>query len=287
MTNQWSLPKKSFLQKARPYDIIELYNADKDYYSFMAELAPDTLFTIGRLPITNTILNTLLIDGALIGGAIYLNKNIKKIPGMFQNAIELIFDTFYSFIESIASKKNTPKIFPWVVTFFLVILLSNWSGLLPGIGSIGFWEDDHGKQKLIPLIRNFTSDANATFALALISLVATHTLAIRATGIKEYLSRFFSFNPILLFVGLLELVSELTKVVSLSFRLFGNIYAGEVVLHTVSSLFAFLVPIPFMTLEIIVGLVQALVFSILTMVFMSILMTPHHEEAHAKEGVSH
>ena len=86
----------------------------------------------------------------------------------------------------------------------------------------------------------------------------------------------------MLFVGILEIVSEITKIISLSFRLYGNIFAGEVVLVTVSSLFAFLVPIPFMLLEIIVGLVQALVFSILTMVFMSILMTPHHTEAHVK-----
>ena len=254
----------------------------------MAELAPDVLITVGRLPITNTILNTLLIDAALIGGAIYLSKNIKKIPGMFQNIIEMLVETYYNFIESIAGAKNTPKIFPWVMTFFIFILLANWSGLLPGVGSIGFWHEDHGEHHLIPLMRNLTSDANATFALAIISLVATHVMAVRATGWKDYLGRFFTLKmfPILLLVGLLEIISEFTKIVSLSFRLFGNIYAGEVVLHTVSSLFAFLAPIPFMTLEIIVGLVQALVFSILTMVFMSILMTPHHDEAHAEE-VSH
>ena len=214
-------------------------------------------------------------------------------------------------------------------TFFIFILLSNWSGLLPGAESIGFTpkheekvettqdkstagttqshdeetttalteekatKDDateaHGKEEkahLVSLNRNLTSDLNATLALALISLIATHTLSIRTLGIKEYLGRFFSLNPILLFVGILEIISEFTKIISLSFRLFGNIFAGEVVLATISSLFAFVFPLPFMFLEIIVGLVQALVFSMLTMVFMSVLMTSHHEENHAKE-VSH
>jgi F-type H+-transporting ATPase subunit a len=248
----------------------------------MAELAPDVLITVGRLPITNTLINTLIVDAALIGGVVYLNTHIKKIPGMFQNIIEFLIDTYYQFVESIAGSKNTPKIFPWVMTFFIFILLANWSGLIPGIGTFGIIHEDHGETHITPLIRNLTSDANATFALAIISIVATHVLAVRSTGWKEYLGRYFSLGMfgILLFVGLLEIVSEFTKIVSLSFRLFGNIYAGEVVLHTVSSLFAFLVPIPFLMLEVIVGLVQALVFSILTMVFMSILMTPHHAEEH-------
>lgn len=245
----------------------------------MAAFAPEVIFHIGSFPVTNTIINTFMIDGVLIATAYFAAKNIKKIPGKFQNLLELIIDTFYSFTEQIAGK-NVIKIFPWMMTFFLVILLSNWSGLLPGFGSIGFYDDHH---HLIPLFRNGTSDANMTFALATVSLVATHVLAIQATGIKGYLTKFFSLNPILLFVGILEIISEITKLVSLSFRLFGNIFAGEVVLHKVSDIFAFIFPIPFMALEIIVGLVQALVFSILTMVFMSILMTPHHAEEHAKE----
>jgi len=113
--------------------------------------------------------------------------------------------------------------------------------------------------------------------LALVSVAATHVLSIRTIGIKDYLSRYFSFNPINLFIGVLEIISEITKVVSLSFRLFGNIYAGEVVLITVSSIFAFAFPLPFLMLEVIVGIVQALVFSMLTMAFMAILTTSHNK----------
>lgn len=322
----------------------------------MAAFAPEVLFSIGSFPVTNTVLNTILVDAVLLGGAFYLRDKIKKIPGMFQNTVELLIDGFYNLTESVAGAKNTPKIFPWFMTFFLFILVANWSGLLPGVGSIGLKpahhaetsttheettqtqespstnehtdsettsdtshetsstadehvtqpSDDHAvtepdtttheqtaseatpaeetneEEHLIPIMRNATSELNVTLALAIISLAVTHILSIRTVGFGDYISRFISLNPILLFVGILELVSEFTKIVSLSFRLFGNIFAGEVVLHTISSLFAFGFPVPFMLLEVIVGLVQALVFAMLTMVFMSVLMTPHHAEEEGK-----
>lgn len=244
----------------------------------MAAFAPEVIFSIGSFPVTNTVLNTILVDAGLLGSAYYLKNNLKKVPRFFQNLIEVVMQSFYDITETI-SGKNAAKIFPYFMTFFLFILIANWSGLIPGVGSIGFLgHEDHGKTEIIPFLRAATSDANTTFGLAIFSLVATHILAIQSVGIGAYLGRYFSLNPIMLFVGMLEIVSEITKVISLSFRLFGNIYAGEVVLHTVSNLFAFLAPVPFMLLEIIVGLVQALVFSMLTMVFMSVLMTPHNAE---------
>jgi F-type H+-transporting ATPase subunit a len=252
----------------------------------MTEFAPNILFQIGSFPITNTVLNTLFVDSLLVGTSVYVGTHIKKIPGKLQNLLELIISTFYDLTESVAGK-NVTKIFPWFMSFFFFILIANWTGLLPGAESIGMKEVVDGKTDIISLFRNATSDLNVTLGLALISLFMTHYLSIKTIGIKDYLSRFFSFNPIFLFVGLLEIVSEFTKIISLSFRLFGNIFAGEVVIHTIHNLFAFLLPIPFLSLEIIVGLVQALVFSMLTMVFMSVLMTPHHQENHTAKEVSH
>jgi F-type H+-transporting ATPase subunit a len=107
-------------------------------------------------------------------------------------------------------------------------------------------------------------------------------MSIQVTGIKDYLGRYFSLNPLNLYIGVLELIGEVTKIVSLSFRLFGNIFAGEVVLGTVSTIFAVMFPLPFLMLEVVVGLVQALVFAMLTMAFMAVLTTPHHHEE-AKE----
>jgi len=240
----------------------------------MLPFAPETILQIGKFPVTNTILDTVLVDAILIGGAVYIGKKLTLVPAnSLQNIAESIMETFYSLTESI-SHHSASKIFPYFMTFFLFILFSNWSGLIPGVGSIGFFHE-HGE--FIPLLRAATSDLNTTLGLALVSAVATHLLSIGTIGIKDYLSRYFSFNPINIFIGALEIISEITKVVSLSFRLFGNVYAGEVVLVTVSSIFAFIVPLPFLMLEVIVGVVQALVFSMLTMVFMAILTTSHKQ----------
>ncbi len=241
----------------------------------MPSFAPETILQIGIIPITNTLLHTFVVDLLLVGGAFYASKKLMFIPNnFFQNAIESIIETFYNLTESIA-QPVAAKIFPYFMSFFLFILVANWSSLIPGVGTIGIRE--HGE--LIPLLRGATSDLNTTLALALISAIATHSLSIGTIGIKEYLGRYFSFNPINLFIGVLEIISEITKVISLSFRLFGNIFAGEVVLLTVSSMFAFIFPLPFLMLEVIVGVVQALVFSMLTMVFMAILTTSH-KKAH-------
>lgn len=237
----------------------------------MAGFAAETLIQVGQFPITNSLLDMLLVDGLIVWGIFGLRK-LSLVPNAFQNISEIVVDGFYNLTESI-SPKHVGRIFPWFVSFFIFILLANWSGLVPGFGTVGFWRDG----ELIPFLRAATSDVNTTLGLALVSAVATHVMALQVIGIKNYLSRYFSLNPIYLFVGLLELVGEVTKVISLSFRLFGNIFAGEVVISTISGLFAFIAPLPFYALEVIVGLVQALVFGMLTMTFMAILTTPHHE----------
>lgn len=244
----------------------------------MASLKPEIIFGNEGLGLTNTVLATLVTDLILVLLVFLIAKNIKKVPGTLQSIVELGLEYFYNLTEQI-SGKNTQRIFPWFASFFIFIFFSNLIGLLPGFGTIGFFqvEPETGKKALIPLFRAATSDFNVTLALATVSIIATHAIAIQVVGIKTYLSRYFSFHPIYLFVGLLEIVSEASKLFSLSFRLFGNIYAGEIVLATISGLFAFVAPIPFILLEIIVALVQALVFAMLTMVFMSILATPHGE----------
>lgn len=241
----------------------------------MVSFAAEPIFKVGFFTVTNTILDTLLVDALLIIGITYIYKHISPVPGKIQNMTEMVITGLYGLTESVAGK-NTSNIFPYFAGFFIFIVAANWTGLIPGFSTIGFFNSEH---EIVPLFRPATSDLNTTLGLALVSAVATHALSLKTLGIKEYLSRYISINPIFLFVGLLEIISELTKVISLSFRLFGNIYAGEVVLGTVSKLFAFVFPLPFLGLEIIVGLIQATVFAMLTMAFMAILTTPHHEEA--------
>jgi len=242
----------------------------------MASLQPELITEIAGFPVTNTIVATVAVDLILIAFLFIIAKRIAVAPSGIQSFVEPVITYFYNLTEEISGSRAA-KIFPWFASFFIVILVTNLFGLLPGITAIGIFEENHGKMELVPLFRAATSDFNMTFALGTVSVVATHILSINILGIASYLKKFFSLNPVNLFIGLLELVLEVVKIFSLSFRLFGNIIAGEIVLVTVSGIFAFLAPLPFIMLETIVALVQALVFAMLTMVFMAVLSTPHSD----------
>lgn len=235
-------------------------------------LAAEKLFYIGPLPVTNSLLTTWLVTVILIGFAFVVTRKITPVPSRLQNFAEYIIESLRNMVESVAQEK-TKVFFPIIASFFFFIIVGNYLGLLPGVGTIGFREGEN----FVPLFRSINSDINTTLALALVSVITTHYYAIKYLGLGGYLKKWFPLNPIMLFVGIIELAGEFTKVISLSFRLFGNIYAGESVLHTAShKLSAFLVPLPFLSLELIVGFVQALVFAMLTLVFM-VLLTEKHE----------
>ncbi|MBI2595827.1 F0F1 ATP synthase subunit A [Candidatus Daviesbacteria bacterium] len=229
-------------------------------------LKPEIIGQIGSLPLTNTLLVTWITMGFLVILSFLATRRIQKVPSGIQNFFEMVVELGFQTVEDLAHSK-TAVIFPIVMTFFLLIVMGNLLGLLPGFSTISF----NGA----PLLRSMNSDLNTTLALALVSAAATHILAVKYLGIKNYLIRWVSLNPIFLFVGMLEIVSEFTKIMSLSFRLFGNIFAGEVVLATISNIAAFLLPLPFYFLEIIVGFVQAAVFMMLTLVFMVLLSEKH------------
>jgi len=235
-------------------------------------LAAEKIFSIGPIPITNTILTTWIVTFVLIAFAFAATRKISAVPQGLQNIAEVAIETFQDLVSTIAGEKT--KVFlPIVGSFFFFILFGNYLGLLPGIGTIGFFEHE----TFVPLLRSINSDLNTTVALALVSLIATHYLSVKYLGLGGYLGKFLSLNPIFLFVGFLEIIGEATKILSLSFRLFGNIFAGEVLLTTASTrLFAFIIPIPFYFLEMLVGFVQALIFAMLTLVFMVILTQKSH-----------
>ncbi|MDO8573153.1 MAG: F0F1 ATP synthase subunit A [Candidatus Daviesbacteria bacterium] len=233
-------------------------------------LPPEILGYFYNFPITNTLLVSWITIAVLTAVSILATRKIKLVPGGLQNLFEIIIDFVYTTVSDLAGDKKTKVFFPIVATFFFFILFGNLLGLFPGFGTITY--------KGEVLLRSMNSDLNMTLALALTSAFLTHAFALRYLGILGYLKKWFTLNPIFLFVGILELVGEFTKVVSLSFRLFGNIFAGEVVLATISGIFAFLVPLPFYFLEIIVGFVQAAVFMMLTLVFMVLLSEKHAAE---------
>ncbi len=224
----------------------------------------------------------------LIGLSQLLSRNIQKVPGMLQNIIESAYEALLGMMEDVLhSREKAEKFFPYIATVFTLILVSNWFGILPGVGSIGFYEVHEGARSLVPLLRSSASDLNFTLTISILSVVLLNFYAIRELTLKNHLSKFFNFkNPVLFFVGLLELISEFAKIVSFSFRLFGNVFAGDVLLIIIGFLSPFLAPLPFLMLEIFVGFIQALVFAMLSLVFLSIAIEDHgeHEEG---VGVEH
>ncbi|MCA6085412.1 F0F1 ATP synthase subunit A [Candidatus Endomicrobiellum agilis] len=240
------------------------------------QISPEILFSIAGFPVTNTVIATVITDIVIIVLVFMVSKTVALKPGGTQNAIEAVIDYFRETTEEIAGERAS-FIYPWVLSFFLFILISNLVAQFPGFESIRFQTaalEHHG----VPFLRAATSDLNFTLALAVISVVVTHYFSIKHTGIKAYFRRFITFRmfPIFLFVGILEFVNEITKLISFSFRLFGNIFAGERVMSTMYGLFSFGLPLPFIVLEIMVALIQAIVFAMLTMAFMHIMTDKSH-----------
>ncbi|MBI2098796.1 F0F1 ATP synthase subunit A [Candidatus Uhrbacteria bacterium] len=246
-------------------------------------LAAEPIFHIGAFPVTNTLLVAWAIMLFLFLVAFLVRRNLREVPGRLQNIAEAVIDALLGFIESITlDRRQAIKFFPLVATIFIFVLFSNLVEIVPGLGTIGLKELHEGKEIIVPFIRSSSADLNVTLAIASITMIAVQVFGISALGLARYAHKFFNFkNPIEFFVGILELISEFAKIVSFSFRLFGNIFAGEVLLTVVLFLVPYFVPLPFLFLEIFVGLVQALVFSMLALVFLKMAGEAHggHEEA--------
>ncbi|MEK7632069.1 MAG: F0F1 ATP synthase subunit A [Patescibacteria group bacterium] len=240
-------------------------------------LAAETVFHLGPLPVTNSLLTTWLVVVLIIVGSLMLKRRVAERPGGFQNVVESVMEGGLGLMDSVTQdRKQTLKYFPFVFTLFIFIILGNWLGLLPGVGSIGFHELHEGKEVFVPLFRGPAADLNFTLALAAISVVATQVIAIVTLGFMRHLKKYVNFkDPVMGFVGALEGISEFAKLLSFSFRLFGNIFAGEVLLIVIGLIIPYVVPIPFLFLEIFVGFIQAFIFSVLTLVFLKISTTGH------------
>ena len=309
-------------------------------------LSGEPIFSNGPQWLTNSALMTMIVDIILIILALATRFSLKEIPSGLQNVMEFVVETLYGLAESVAGR-NAAKFFPWAATLFLLIILSNWSGLIPGVGSIGIYQptavhgeepaanegtpeatptpgasegrltnqlamadgklilvsledvqarpaaagaaaEEGGHEKFVPLLRAPSADLNMTFALAIATMVMVQIWGVRFLG-GSYFRKFWNFTGpngfmkgINFFVGILELISEFARIISFGFRLFGNIFAGEIVLATMAFLIAFLIPVPFYMLEVFVGFVQALVFMMLALVFFQMASIGHdgHNENH-------
>ncbi len=282
------------------------------------KLSETPLFGIEGFYLTNTLIGLLLADLIVILIAIGVSRGVKSGKSVLtgiSGAVEGLLEMLYGITESTAGKW-TKQIFPWFATITLLVLASNWSGLVPGNETIGLiheykdghplanvggmqtvWDGGAGipaegeKFAVIPFLRPASTDLNFTFALAIVAVVMIQVFGFRSQG-AAYLTKFWNtktlfskpiFGVIDFGVGILELISEISKILSFAFRLFGNMFAGAVLLFVIGSLVPVFAQSMFYLLEFFIGLIQAIVFGMLTMVFMSQATQghgEHHDEAH-------
>jgi F-type H+-transporting ATPase subunit a len=258
---------------------------------------------VGRVlnfPITNSMIVTWVVAAVLIIFTQFATRKMKEVPTGAQNFLEWLVEGLYKFLAGIIGPHLVDRTYWFFATIFIFILAANWMGLIPGIGSIGWGhQTSHGFKIDHPLLRGANADVNMTFAMALVYFACWLVWAFREIGLRGFLKEIFApkgeiqgvlkiLMAIVFFVaGCLEVVSILFRPVSLSFRLYGNVYAGENLLEAMSTLvpgFGWLVAVPFYLMEVLMGLVQALAFMLLTAVF-TMLICQHEdgtpETAHA------
>lgn len=265
-------------------------------------LFAEPLAHVGAFPITNSLVTAwgaLLIIVIL---SLILRFKLKEVPGKLQNLFEIIVDGALNLADQVTNdRKLTLKIFPLSISVFFFVLINNWLGILPGGGSVGQVVSEHGENILVPFLRGGTADINTTLALAIIAVVGANIFGIISIGGWKMFNKYVNLKalgqiftkvrheptvllvaPITFFVGILEIIGEFAKIASLSFRLFGNVFAGEVLLASMAALVAYAVPVPFLFLEILVGVIQALIFAMLTLVYFTISSQDHeeHDEHH-------
>jgi F-type H+-transporting ATPase subunit a len=243
-------------------------------------LKAEEVFNVFGFPVTNSLLMTGITVLLLIAFAFFMRKNLKMVPGRLQAGVEWLFSGILGYMaETLESERLARKFFPLIMTIFLFVLVANQLAFLPGVGSIGV---DNGHGGLTPLLRAPAADLNMTLALAIIAFLAIEISGVVILGFFKYAGKYVNFSsPVNFVVGIIELLSNIGRLISFSFRLFGNVFAGEVMIAVLLFFVAYLLPVPLMAFEVFVGFIQAVVFAMLTLFFIKLaIMEPHGEEAH-------
>ena len=229
-------------------------------------LRPEYVLSVAGVPITNTFLTSVLVTATLGVLATIFYAKRRNNGNVAINGIRILIFELLKFTDMVTrDRKLSKKILPLVATFFLFIVSANLLALIPGFLGSFFVKTPAGE---FSVLRSPNSDLTTTLALALFSVFAIQFFSVRALGAKQYIKRFVNFaNPIKFILGFFEIISETVKVISFSFRLFGNIFAGEVLLLVIAFLVPYIIPLPFMILEVFVGIIQAFIFAALTLTF--------------------
>jgi len=255
-------------------------------------ISAEEVFQIGPLVVTNSMIGALLASAILLLATWYISRRGSAlIPGRLQGVIELPIELLAGIISASTSRWRSYAAL--ILCFFLMILVANWIGLLPGVGTVGINHVEEGHEVLVPIVRPASADLNFTLGLAIISVVMFIYWGIRAHGVGGYLRELMG-EPLYLapLIFPINVISELSRLISLSMRLFGNVFAGEVLLATMLALTTFaafvyplalFIPGLFVGLEILFGFVQALVFALLSLTYISTAIAEHHEPGDASD----
>lgn len=242
-------------------------------------ISAERLGDFAGIPLTNTLVTSWIAVLILLAVALVAGRRIALVPGKFQTLLEMLFGGIHDYVaETLESKTMARRFFPLLMTIFLFISIANILEFLPGVGSIVF-TNSHGE--IVPLLRGANTDLNTPLTLALISFFVIEVTGIAALGFWKY-GKKFVVNPLRdfvgFFVGIIELIGELVRVISLSFRLFGNILAGAIIISVATYFAPYFGPVPLMMFEIFIGFLQAAIFALLTLFFIKLAVTDHSAE---------
>jgi F-type H+-transporting ATPase subunit a len=271
--------------------------AQPEQISHNTTLFAEPIYQNKSFTITNALLTSWSAVIILIIVAVILRKKLQEVPKGIQNIFEIIIEGALSLCDQVTNDRALSiRIFPIAISVFFFILVNNWLGLVP-LGGFGLLEKGPEGLAFIPFLRGGTADINTTLGLAIMAVVSANIFGVFSIGIWKTFNKYVNLKilgqigkkirkdptiilvaPVTFFVGLIEIIGEFAKVASLSFRLFGNVLAGEVLLASIAALVAYIAPIPFIFLEVLVGVIQALIFSILLVVYFTIGATDHDEE---------
>lgn len=241
-------------------------------------LAAEKITELFGIPITNTLITSWVTMLFLIVIAVVVGKSLKIVPGKLQLLFEEMFSWVINFMEeTLEDRKLAIKFFPLIMTLFLFILFGNLMGLFPGIGSITVVKEVHGHLENIALFHPINTDLNVTLALTIIAFLVIEISGVVILGVLKYGSKFVNFKSVIGFlVGIIELFSELARLISFSFRLFGNMFAGKTLILVVMFFVPLVLPVPLMLFEAFVGFIQAAIFALLTLFFIKIAIAEPH-----------
>jgi F-type H+-transporting ATPase subunit a len=241
-------------------------------------LAPPIVGHLWGVPITSTLITAWLTILLLITATVFFRRRIVLIPNKIQIVIESLVDGAYKYMESVLENAQlTRRYFPVVMTIFIFVLAQNWLGLLPGVDAVGFFNHASNVHNFTPYLHPANTDLNMTIALAIVASLTIEIAGVLAIGFWKYTGKFINFSsPLAFLIGIIELCSELARLISFSFRLFGNIFAGKTLILVVIFFVPFVLPVPILAFELFVGIIQAFIFAVLTLFFIKLAVEEPH-----------